>query len=97
MGSSVIVVLPPGFDFESGIVHRSELVDVQTFALISTVTLRRVRGKTDEIVVLQLSQQERENLELQWISPSHLEIAFKRPAEIDFQATSALGSISRNF
>jgi hypothetical protein len=59
-----------------------------TAGILSTVYLKSVKGPQDRIKVLLLSTQEATslNVELNWLTPSHLEIAYRQPASIDFQA-----------
>jgi hypothetical protein len=60
--------------------------------ILSTVTLRQVKGRQDKIEVLQLSQDATSvDLKLSWLTPSHLEITYKQPASIDFQAIKCGG------
>jgi len=56
------------------------------------VTLRQVKGKQDKIEVLQLSQDATQvDLKLNWLSPTHLEITYRQPASVDFQAIKCGG------
>lgn len=58
----------------------------------STVSLRQVKGRQDKIEVLQLSQDATSvDLKLNWLTPSHLEVTYKQPASIDFQAIKCGG------
>lgn len=77
-----------------------------TAGIISTVSLRQVKGRQDKIEILQLSQNASSiDLKLNWLTSSHLEITFKQPASIDFQAIKCggidisvrdLSSVTRN-
>jgi hypothetical protein len=59
---------------------------------MSTVTLRQVEGRQDKIEILQLSQNATGvDLKLNWLTPTHLEITYKQPASIDFQAIKCGG------
>ena len=64
-----------------------------TAGLQSTVSLKRVKGPKDHMMVLLLSSQDVTSIQpkLNWISSSHLEIAYKQPASIEFQAIKCAG------
>lgn len=60
--------------------------------IMSTVSLRQVKGRQDRIEILQLSQDATGvDLKLSWLSPTHLEITYKQPASVDFQAIKCGG------
>jgi hypothetical protein len=60
--------------------------------IISTVYLRQVVGRQDKIEVLQLSQDALSvDLKLSWLTPSHLDITYRQPASVDFQAIKCGG------
>ena len=61
-------------------------------ALLTTVHLRRTTGPQDPIEVL-LFMQDAKSIELKmnWPTPSHLEVTYKQPAVIDFQAIKCGG------
>lgn len=58
-----------------------------TAGIQSFVSLRQTRGRQDEVKILQLSQDTTSiGLTLDWLSPTHLEITYNKPANVDFQA-----------
>lgn len=58
-----------------------------TAGIQSFVSLRQLGGRQDSVVVLQLTQDTTKiDLTLNWLAPSHLEIAYKEPVSVDFQA-----------
>ena len=60
--------------------------------IISTVSLRQVKGRQDNIEILQLSQDATSvELKMNWLTPTHLEITYRQPASVDFQATKCGG------
>ena len=72
--------------------HTDQYGGPGTAGILSTVTLRQVKGKQDKIEVLQLSQDATQvDLKLNWLSPTHLEITYKQPASVDFQAIKCGG------
>jgi hypothetical protein len=61
-------------------------------ALLTTVYLKAAKGRKDETQVLLLMQNERSiGLKMNWSSPSHLEVTYKQPAEVEFQAIKCAG------
>lgn len=61
-------------------------------ALLTHVQLKPTKGRKDPIEVLVLMQNTRSiELKMIWLSASHLEITFKQPAVIDFQAVKCAG------
>jgi hypothetical protein len=63
-----------------------------TAGVLSTVFLEQVYGRRDKIQVLQLSQDAASvELKLNWLAPTHLEITYKQPASVDFQAIKCGG------
>jgi hypothetical protein len=72
--------------------HTDQYGGPGTAGILSTVTLRQVKGRQDKIEVLQLSQNATSvDLKLNWLTPSHLEITYKQPASVDFQAIKCGG------
>lgn len=72
--------------------HTDQYSGPGTAGILSTVTLRQVKGRQDKIEVLQLSQDSTQvDLKLNWLSPTHLEITYKQPASVDFQAIKCGG------
>ncbi len=72
--------------------HTDQYSGPGTAGILSTVTLRQVKGKQDKVEILQLSQDSTQvDLKLNWLSPTHLEITFKQPASVDFQAIKCGG------
>jgi hypothetical protein len=60
--------------------------------ILSTVSLRQVKGRQDNIEILQLSQDATGvDLKLNWLTPTHLEITYRQPASVDFQAIKCGG------
>jgi hypothetical protein len=58
-----------------------------TAGIQSFVSLRQLGGRQDSVVVLQLTQAVTTiDLKLNWLDPSHLEITYRQPASVDFQA-----------
>jgi hypothetical protein len=56
-------------------------------AIASSVWLRRTKGRQDEINVFEAEQDTKSiGLTLNWMSPTHLQITYKEPVNIDFQA-----------
>jgi hypothetical protein len=63
-----------------------------TAGLQSTVSLSQGKGRQDKIEILQLSQNATMvDLKLSWLTPTHLEITYKQPASVDFQAVKCSG------
>jgi len=61
-------------------------------ALLTTVHLRRTKGPQDQIEVLSFMQDAKSiDLKMNWTTPSHLEVTYKQPAVIDFQAIKCGG------
>lgn len=61
-------------------------------ALLTTVYLKATKGRKDEIQVLLFMQNAKSiDLKMNWPTPSHLEVTYKQPAEIDFQAIKCAG------
>jgi hypothetical protein len=72
--------------------HTDQYGGPGTAGILSTVTLRQVKGRQDKIEVLQLSQDATGvDLKLNWLTPTHLEITYKQPASVDFQAIKCGG------
>lgn len=72
--------------------HTDQYGGPGTAGIISTVSLRPVKGRRDTINILTLSQDAVEiDLKLRWLSPAHLEITYKQPASVDFQAIKCAG------
>jgi hypothetical protein len=60
--------------------------------IVSTVSLRQIKGRQDKIEILQLSQDATGvDLKLNWLTPTHLEITYRQPASVDFQAIKCGG------
>lgn len=58
-----------------------------TAAILSTVFLKQATGRQDSMEILQLSQDAPSvDLKLNWSAPAHLEITYRQPASVDFQA-----------
>lgn len=66
-----------------------------TAGLQSTVSLQHAKGPKDKIAILVLSSQEMTSIEpkLNWLTPTHLEITYRQPASIDFQAIKCGGVV----
>jgi hypothetical protein len=61
-------------------------------ALLTTVYLKPTKGRKDEIEVLLFMQDAKSiDLKMNWLTPSHLEVTYKQPAVIDFQAIKCGG------
>jgi hypothetical protein len=61
-------------------------------ALLTTVQLKRTQGPKDPIEVLLFMQDAKSiDLKMNWPTPSHLEVTYKQPAVIDFQAIKCGG------
>jgi hypothetical protein len=61
-------------------------------ALLTTVHLMRTKGPKDPIEVLLLMQDTRSiDLKMNWLTSSRLEVTYKQPATIDFQAIKCGG------
>jgi hypothetical protein len=61
-------------------------------ALLTTVYLKSTKGRKDPIEVLLFMQNARSiDLKMNWPTPSHLEVTYKQPAVIDFQAIKCAG------
>lgn len=72
--------------------HTDQYGGPGTAAVISTVSLQRTAGRQDEIEVLELWQDSYPiTLALEWLTPTHLHIAYRGRATIDFQAIKAAG------
>jgi uncharacterized protein YceK len=60
--------------------------------LQTTVLLKHTKGPKEPIEVLLFTQDARSiDLKMNWLTPSHLEVSYKQPAEIDFQAIKCGG------
>jgi hypothetical protein len=60
--------------------------------LQTTVLLKHTTGPADPIQVLLFTQDAKSiDLKMNWLTPSHLEVTYKQPAVIDFQATKCAG------
>jgi hypothetical protein len=63
-----------------------------TAAVISSVSLQRTEGARNEIEVLELWQDSYPiKLTLRWLTPTHLEVAYRGSARVDFQAIRCAG------
>ena len=72
--------------------HTDQYGGPGTAGILSTVSLRQVKGRQDKVEVLQLSQDATSvDLKLSWLTPTHLEITYKQPASVDFQAIKCGG------
>ena len=61
-------------------------------ALLTTVYLKAIKGRKDEIEVLLLMQNAKSiDLKMNWLTPAHLEVTYRQPAVIDFQAIKCGG------
>lgn len=61
-------------------------------ALLTTVYLKATKGRKDETEVLLFMQNAKSiDLKMNWLTQSHLEVTYKQPAEIDFQAIKCAG------
>lgn len=60
--------------------------------LQTTVLLKHTKGPKEPIEVLLFTQDAKSiDLKMSWLTPSHLEVTYKQPAEIDFQAIKCGG------
>jgi hypothetical protein len=65
-----------------------------TASIESTVSIRPVTGRRGEIEILELWQDTTAiDLKLNWLTPSHLEITYRKPETVDFQAITCCGGI----
>ena len=72
--------------------HTDQYGGPGTAGILSTVTLRQVKGRQDKIEVLQLSKDATGvDMKLNWLTPTHLEITYKQPASVHFQAIKCGG------
>jgi len=56
------------------------------------VYLKAIKCRKDEIEVLLLMQNAKSiELKMNWLTPSHLEVTYRQPAVIDFQAIKSGG------
>ena len=63
-----------------------------TAGVITTVSLKPVDGTKSSIEVLQLSQKEVSvDLKMNWLTSSHLEVTYTKPASLDFLAIKCAG------
>jgi hypothetical protein len=63
-----------------------------TAALETTVLLKHTKGPKEPIEVLLFAQDTKSiDLKMNWLTPSHLEVTYKQPAAIDFQAIKCGG------
>lgn len=61
-------------------------------ALMTTVYLKRTKGPQDMIEVLLFNQDAKSiDLNINWLTSSHLEVTYRQPASIDFQAITCAG------
>jgi hypothetical protein len=60
--------------------------------LQTTVLLKHTKGPKEPIEVLLFTQDAKSiDLKMSWLTPSHLEVTYEQPAEIDFQAIKCGG------
>lgn len=60
--------------------------------IYTTVTLKRTKGPKSPIDILAFTQNAKSiDLNINWLTPSHLEVTYKQPAVIDFQAIKCGG------
>lgn len=60
--------------------------------LYTTVTLKRTKGPKSPIDILAFTQDAKSiDLKMNWLTPLHLEVTYKQPAVIDFQAIKCAG------
>jgi hypothetical protein len=60
--------------------------------LQTTVRLKHTKGPKEPIGVLLFTQDAKSiDLKMNWLTPSHLEVTYKQPAVIDFQAIKCGG------
>jgi len=63
-----------------------------TAGLQTTVSLRPSKGSQTPIQILLFTQNEKSiDLQMKWLSPSHLEVTYKRHPSLDFQAIKCAG------
>ncbi len=61
-------------------------------ALQTTVFLRHVNGPQSPIEILLFTQDAKSiDLKMNWPTPSHLEVTYRQPAMLDFQAVKCAG------
>ncbi len=61
-------------------------------ALITAVSLKRMKGPKSPIDVLEVFQNSRSmDLKLNWLTSKHLEVSYREPVAIEFQAIKAAG------
>lgn len=74
------------------IAHTDQYGGPGAAGILSTVSLKQVKGRQDNIEIFQLSQDAVSvDLKLSWLTPSHLEITYRQPASVDFQAVKCGG------
>jgi hypothetical protein len=60
--------------------------------LLTTVYMKRIKGPDEPIEILLFEQDATSiNLKMNWLTASHLEVTYKQPAVIDFQAIKCGG------
>lgn len=60
--------------------------------LLTTVYMKRIKGPQEPIQILLFEQDAKSiDLKMNWLTPSHLEVTYKQPAVIDFQAIKCGG------
>jgi hypothetical protein len=60
--------------------------------LYTTVFLKHTKGPKDPIEVLLFTQDAKSiDLKMNWLTPSHLEVTYRQPARLDFQAVKCAG------
>jgi hypothetical protein len=74
------------------IAHTDQYGGPGAAGILSTVSLRQVKGRQGNIEIFQLSQDTTSvDLRLSWLTPSHLEITYRQPSSVDFQAVKCGG------
>jgi hypothetical protein len=74
------------------IAHTDQYGGSGTAGVITTVSLKPVDGTKSSIEVLQLSQNDVSvDLKMNWLTSSHLEVTYTKPASVDFLAIKCAG------
>src|SRR5215467_5335655 len=74
------------------IAQRDQFSGPGNAAVYTTVYLKRTAGRTDPMEILLFNENEGPtDLKMNWLTPSHLEVTYKQPVIIDFQAVKCGG------
>ena len=74
------------------IAHTDQYSGPGNAGLLTTVYMKRIKGPKEPIEVLLFEQNAKSiDLKMNWLTPTHLEVTYRQPAVIDFQAIKCGG------